>query len=147
MSDQNKFINAYVETSLSILHDYINQTIQLKSQLKVATDTLTQLQNEVQQVKTENTEKDSAIQKAAALEHANHSLQNKVSHLETALNQITEMKRMILQKDEAIRSLEMQIEELKKPVKKVINRKKHIQANTVSTAIVAKPDIIKTDDF
>lgn len=147
MSDQNKFVNAYIEASVATLHDYLNQWLQTKAQLKVTTETLSQLQNELQQIRAENAEKDGAIQKSIALEQTNHSLQNKVSHLETALNQIAEMKRIIISKDELIRNLESQIEELKKPVKKVINRKKHIQANVESVVINTELKPAKTDDF
>lgn len=153
MSDQSKFVNAYIEASVATLHDYINQILQTKAQLKVATDMVSQLQAELTNTKTEleqcrnnHNEKDSVIRSLSQLEHTNNALQNKVSHLDTALNQISEMKKIIIQKDDIIKKLETQIDELKAP-KKVINRKKSIQANAESVVISTEPELSKTDDF
>lgn len=146
MNDQNKFVNAYIEASVATIHDYLNQLLQTKAQLKVTTEIVSQLQNELQRIKAENDEKEDAIQKSIVLENTNNALQNKVSHLETALNQIAEMKRIIISKGDIIKKLETQIDELKSP-KKVINRKKTIQANVESVVINKESELAKTDDF
>lgn len=149
MNDQNKFVNAYIEASVATLHDYLNQLLQTKAQLKVTTDMVSHLQAELNNTKTEleqsrntHNEKDSVIRSFSQLEHINNALQNKVSHLDTALNQISEMKKNIADKDEVIKNLETQIDELKS-AKKVINRKKLLQENKKSIY----PELSKTDDF
>lgn len=153
MSDQSKFANAYIETTVATLHDYMNQLLQTKAHLKVATDIVTQLQSELAITKTEldqcrinQNEKDSVIHNLSQLEHTNHALQNKAAHLDTALNQISEMKKMIIQKDDVIKNLELQIQELRVP-KKVINKKKSIQTNVDSIVKNTESELTKTDDF
>lgn len=149
MNDQNKFVNAYIEASVATLHDYLNQLLQTKAQLKVTTDMVSHLQAELNNTKTEleqsrnnHNEKDSVIRSFSQLEHINNALQNKVSHLDTALNQISEMKKNIADKDEVIKNLETQIDEMKS-AKKVINRKKLLQENKKSIY----PELSKKDDF
>lgn len=173
MSDQNKFVNAYIDASVGTLHEFLGQILQSKAQLKVATESIASLQaelasarSELEKNKTDKTEKDTAVQKATNLEHTNHALQNKLAHLETALNQITEMKKVLVQKDVANAALQTQIESLKaeiiqkeaeveeaKTSKKVINRKRIVvKPNEDIPDVIHVPDVlqsepVKIDDF
>lgn len=124
MSDTNAFINAYIDNSVGMIHENTVAILQLKTQLKVANDSLSQkdivisnLTNEIEQLKNINSEGVRIQQELQASVESNRALHNKVSHLDAAIAQVGQMKSMIQERDAKIEELNREIENLKIPPK------------------------------
>lgn len=155
MSDTSKFVNAYIDFAVGQLHENTNTILQLKAQLKVANDSVSEkdavigkLMQDLETNKSDNQEIVKMRDLARKWEEAHNSMVGKVSHLDTALSQIAQMKKEVLSRDEIISQLQQEIELLKNPPsKKVINNKvkKELLKEVVDKPLeVEKP---KTDDF
>ena len=123
MSDPNKFINTYIDTTIATLHEYVGSSLQLKTQLKLANDllierdaTIAQLTGEIQNISNNftTTQDDTETMKAALLscqdklkiaEESHTAISSKVSHMDTLLKQLTDMKQEIKNRDDQIASL------------------------------------------
>jgi chromosome segregation ATPase len=134
MSDPNKFINTYIDTTIATLHEYVGSSLQLKTQLKLANDllierdatitqlitekdaTVAQLTGEIQNISNNftTTQDDTETMKAALLscqdklkiaEESHTAISSKVSHMDTLLKQLTDMKNEIKTRDDQIASL------------------------------------------
>jgi len=134
MSDPNKFINTYIDTTIATLHEYVGSSLQLKTQLKLANDllierdatitqlitekdaTVAQLTGEIQNISNNftTTQDDTETMKAALLscqdklkiaEESHTAISSKVSHMDTLLKQLTDMKQEIKNRDDQIASL------------------------------------------
>ena len=143
--DQNNYINTYIDIAVGQLHEYLNTSLQLKTQAKLANDLIQEkdqvigsLQNQLDSIQNNNNDVQIAKDRAKHWEDSYHAMLNKVAHMETLLNQLKEMKSMVQEKDKIIANLNEQIEDLKTP-KKVINTK-------VKKLEVAK-EKQPTDDF
>jgi hypothetical protein len=120
--DQNRYINAYIDILVGQIHEYTINSLQLKTQLKLANELITekdqligQLQSQLNVVQNNNSDVQKAKDQAKYWEDSYHGMTAKVAHMDTLLNQVKEMKSIIAEKDATIA-------ELKTP-KKVINIK------------------------
>lgn len=111
MSD-NKFVNFYIETCVTTLQEYLNNTLQLKTHLKVANDLIAEkdavigtLMRELEEKKNVEAQYNLIVETNNALNEEMLIYKNKVSHLDTALSQVTEMKAMLQSKDKEIAEL------------------------------------------
>jgi len=147
MSDANKYINAYVDHAVGMLHENVNLILQLKTQLKLATDLnsekdslIGRLGQELETAKQDNDIIRKLNDDIKLLQDTNDRLAKEQNHLHTALNQIAEMKRMINDRDTKIAELESKIS------KKAINSKKK---NPVPVEPKLEPEkkLGKNDDF
>ena len=134
MSDPNKFINTYIDTTIATLHEYVGSSLQLKTQLKLANDLLVERDAAITKL---NEEKEAAVSrltseleninnnfsatqgntetmKAALLscqdklkiaEESHSAISSKVSHMDTLLKQLSDMKNEIKTRDTQISSL------------------------------------------
>jgi chromosome segregation ATPase len=168
MSDPNKYINYYVEHSLAMVHEHINSQLQLKTQLRVAQDQLTEkdaviasLQDELGKHTSNEQEMNQAKQQASNWENSYNDMKNKVAHMDTLTGQIGEAKRLLVEKNVETQRLTTEVEDLKKQVsekdaqikelkklvpsapspKKTINTKK--KSTTPSEAEVKKVESVK----
>ena len=123
MSDPNKFINTYIDTTIATLHEYVGSSLQLKTQLKIANDLLIERDETIAQLVSENenfknnftTNHDDAESVRVALlscqdklkiaEESHTAISSKVSHMDTLLKQLTDMKNEIKTRDDQIASL------------------------------------------
>jgi chromosome segregation ATPase len=123
MSDPNKFINTYIDTTIATLHEYVGSSLQLKTQLKLANDLLverdeiiTQLSSEVENLKNNfstNQDDSDSTKKALTLcqdklkiaEESHNAISSKVSHMDNLLKQLSDMKNEIKTRDDRIASL------------------------------------------
>ena len=126
MSDTNKFINTYVDHAVGMIHENINAILQLKTQIKIANDlnaekdsVVGRLIQELEEAKQDNEVIRKLREEVKLLQETNESLAYKQSHLHTAINQISDMKKMVQERDTKIAELE------KKISKKAINSKKN----------------------
>jgi len=147
MSDTNAFVNAYIDHAVGMIHENINLILQLKTQLKIANDLISEkdsvigsLTSQLESNKVSGDEMSILRDQKRHWEEAHNSMANKVSHLETALSQIAQMKREIQERDAKIATLEQSIVELNAPKKK-INTKK------VATIEEAPKEKAPEDDF
>jgi chromosome segregation ATPase len=149
MSDPNKFINTYIDTTIATLHEYVGSSLQLKTQLKIANDlliekdsaiaqlinekdatvaqlinekdaTVAQLTSEIQNINNNFSanQDDTETIKASLLscqdklkiaEESHSAIISKVSHMDTLLKQLTDMKSEIITRDNQIASLNTDI--------------------------------------
>lgn len=158
MSDASgKFVNAYLEVAVNQIHENTNSLLQLKAQLKVANDlvseketVISRLNQELETSKFQNAEMSSLQEKARQWETAHNAVMGKASHLDTALAQISDMKKIVLAKDEEIVRLKSEITTLKAR-KKQINKKnskddlvvEQTKPPVTTTTLLPNPD----DDF
>lgn len=127
MSDPNKFINTYIDTTIATLHEYVGSSLQLKTQLKLANDllverdaTITQLTSEIESINNSfSTNQDNTETMKVALlscqdklriaEESHIAISSKVSHMDTLLKQLSDMKNEIKTRDDQIASLNIDI--------------------------------------
>lgn len=105
MSDSTKYVNAYIDNAIGMLHEYITLLLQSKSQLRVANDlvsekdkVITSLQTELEKNKNTAAEKNTAVEKAQKLEVEYNALKNKVSHMDTLVHQMNDLKKTLQNK-------------------------------------------------
>jgi hypothetical protein len=111
MSD-NKFVNFYIETCVGTLQENLNNTLQLKTHLKVANDLITEkdaaignLMRELEEKKKVEIQYNILLEKSKAMDDELLVLRNKATHLDTALKQVADMKILLLSKDKELTSL------------------------------------------
>jgi chromosome segregation ATPase len=172
MTDQNAYINAYVDNSVGMLHEYVTMVLQLRTQLKIANDmvaekdaTISSLREQVSGVSTELQEELNKIKaelesyrsqvgdnnqlinqsRADAIkwEQEYNDMKNKMSHMDTLTSQMNEMKKMIIDKDNEIQDLKEKLTP-KSPPKKVINTPKDKSETPLA---MKEPEPDKNDDF
>lgn len=141
MSDLTKFMNVYVDYAVGMIHENTSHILQLKTQLKMANDLISEkdavigsLTTQLESSKAENQEMNQLRQNAARWETAHNTMVGKVSHLDTALSQIAQMKKEIQIRDETI-------EVLKASVKKLNTKKRKLTENN------EPPDKPSENDF
>lgn len=118
MTDQTAYVNAYLENTTSMLHDQLNQIIQLKTQLKLTDSllaqrdaTITDLSNKLSVSTTIEKEMSVMIEKLRIAEDSHHALTNKVSHMETLQNQFNEVKKLLVKKEKELEQTKLLLEE------------------------------------
>jgi predicted RNase H-like nuclease (RuvC/YqgF family) len=134
MSDQNKFINTYIDNAVGLIHEQVTNIIHLKTQLKLSQDALAEKDGVIEALNSkiveleENSKKKSindleyqkALTNAASWEQSYNTMVNKVSHMNTLMKQIADMKNQLKDKDFEIENLKNK--KKKPPVKKQINK-------------------------
>lgn len=152
MSDQNKYINGYIDNAVGMIHENVNLILQLKTQLRLANELISEkdtiisnITSELDNNKYNNAENDLMVVKLTSdLKHlraANESMSSKQSHMDTALNQISQMKAQIIERDEKIANLEANIEQLK-----IVNKNKTTINKVSKDKKTIQPSLV-TDDF
>ena len=128
MSDSNAYINAYVDNSVSMLHEYVTMVLQLRTQLKVTSDILAEKDNVITELQKQVEQINQSRADASKWEQEYNSIKSRADHLETFANQVNEMKLMLLNKNKEIETLQKKIDNLTNPKsskssspKKVIN--------------------------
>lgn len=160
MTDQNAYINAYVDNSVGMLHEYVTQVLQLKTQLKVTSDmvagkdaTISALGEEIERIKGElnsyksqvgdnNQQINQSRSDAIKWEKEYNEMKNKVSLVDNLTSQMNEMKKMIIDKDKEIQILKDKLSPKPSP-KKVINTKDKRE----EPIVMKEPEPDKNDDF
>jgi D-aminopeptidase len=131
MSDvTNKYVNAYIDTSVGMINEYITKYIQVQAQLKVANDIIAEREGIINQLTSEITKIREESAKFNETEFI--AMRNKLSHMDTLMQQMGQMKLLIKEKDEEINKLKNQVIDI--TTKPVINikRRKEKQAEVKS---------------
>ena len=118
MIDQNTYVNTYIEITLNTLMDQIKANLQLQTQIKfnelVIAEKEQAIANLTKQV-NENVLAENWKARFEAVEVNYAAATNKLAHMDTLMKQLSEMKKMIQDRD-------AEIEALKSP-KKTLNKK------------------------
>ena len=129
MSDPNKYINTYVDFALGTVHDYLNQLLQVKTQLKIANDLVAekdQVISAYEDEKQRHNDNMSLVEQANAnakrWEDEVTSMRNKITHMETLSNQCVEMKRALQEKNVEIDNLNKELQVYKEQENKKLQR-------------------------
>ena len=158
MSDQNKFINTYIDNAVGLIHEQVTNILHLKTQLKLSQDTLAgkdaeiealnskivelediikQKDEQVSETSVDKQEYQRAISNANSWKTSYDAMVNKVSHMDTLLKQVSEMKKQLKDKD-------IEIDRLKnKPAKKKPSAKKEINKTEDKPVLI---DLINKND-
>jgi hypothetical protein len=114
--DQNRYINAYVDIVIGQLHEMLSSNLQLKTQNKLANEIIQEkdnligeLQNRINAVQNNDSDVQKAKEQAKHWEDSYHTMLAKTSHMDTLLNQVRDMKTIILEKDNLIGELQNRI--------------------------------------
>ena len=131
MSDSNKFVNSYIETCMNTLQENLANIVQLKTQLKLANDLIAEkdavIGNMLRELEAKahvESQYHNAMETNRGMNDELLGLRNKVTHLDTALRQVAEMKTMLLIKDKEIENFKNKEPELtiKKKKKEVVEQ-------------------------
>jgi uncharacterized coiled-coil DUF342 family protein len=168
--DQQKYINTYVDKSVGMLHEYVSIILQLRTQLHIANDlikekdqVISDLQEKAQQFNNDAQELDTAKNNARSWEDQYNAMKNKLSHMDTLINQINEMKQALISKNtEAVElrknfdnanneliNKNNEINNLRKLVPKETTPKKAINTKSKIKPFVIENEkpVEETDDF
>lgn len=130
MSDQNKYVNVYIETMMASLHENLANILQLKTQLRLTNDVIQEkdriiqekdknlqsLIHELEQSKKTDGDYKQAKDNAKIWEESYNAMKSKVSHMDTITNQLKEMKKLIHEKDKEIELLKQTINKRKRKI-------------------------------
>ena len=148
--DQTKYVNAYIDSTVGMLHENITQILQLKAQLKVIGDVVAEKDNMINDINNRLSSNQSIEQDYHKLVKRNQellneisALNNKISHIDTFTRQILEMKYMIVEKDIIIEDLTNKLNP------NLIKNKKKKSMKTLDVEVEEKSNTStsNTDDF
>lgn len=148
MIDQNAFINTYIDVIINSIQEYLKSSLQLQTQIKVNELVIAnkdQIISSLTQQINENKVAEDWKVKYESAEHNYAEAMNKLSHMDTLLNQLSDMKKTIIKKDEEIAELKSKLPNNKTSKiseTKVINTK---EKKKVEEPV--KKDITEIDDF
>jgi predicted RNase H-like nuclease (RuvC/YqgF family) len=106
MNDNNKYINLYIENALGMVHQYLNEVLQLKTQNKILNDLVLEKDQVINSLQVSNDEITRMQASNKSMEEKYVNMKNKASHVDNLLNQVNEMKLKIQEKDKKIAELE-----------------------------------------
>jgi DNA repair exonuclease SbcCD ATPase subunit len=157
MTDNNKYINAYVDIAIGTIHEYLAANIQLKAQNKIANDLVSEkdkiiasLQSEITSINKNTGDMQVLQSNAKSWEESYNAMKNKVGHMDALTKQMIEMKREISIRDEKIQELEDKLAELNKKSRKkqsAIEIKNKIEEDVVIPAAKIENEKLPIDDF
>lgn len=122
MSDVD-YMNTYVSVALETVHSYVNDTLQLKTQIKVLNDLVSQkdqvvqdLSAQLQSLSMENdgrrntegelqNEMQTLRDNASSWESQYNNIMNKVSHMDTLTNQYNDLKGQYIEKENELNNV------------------------------------------
>lgn len=173
MSEQNAYVNAYLELVSSMVHDQLNQIIQLRTQTKLSESLLAQkdtviaeLNNKILSNENSEIEMNNLRERVRIAEDSFHAVTNKVSHMETLQNQFSDVKNKLIGKEKELMGAKTTIETLTKQLEDALSElivlrkvkvegetspKKKINTNkkkeSVTLELPAVVTIAETNDF
>jgi chromosome segregation ATPase len=119
MSDANKYINTYVDFAMGMLHEQLSTIIQLKTQLKIATEILpdrealiASLQEQLQECQNSSANLSKDIREANDVKASYEAIKSKVSHMDALTAQLNEVKQALLTKSSELESSKAEVNRL-----------------------------------
>lgn len=160
MSDANKYFNSYIDIIIGTLHQYLNDVLQLKTQLKLSNDLISEKDEVINSLRN-NVEKNNSIDRdietyknnSVDWENKFNAMKNKISHMDTLSKQLIDMKGIIIEKDSEMLELNTKLEKQRKTItdlESVINKRKKPAKKEKVNFLFTNAEINKTkltDDF
>jgi chromosome segregation ATPase len=170
MSDPQKFINAYVDNAMGMIHEQTSTILQLKTQVRIANEIVSErdaliasLQEQLEQCKNTASDLSKSVEEADTIKASYEAIKNKVSHMDAVTAQANETKQALIAKNAECEVLKQEIETLKidndalksendnltklvPSVKKLINKKKVMVEETPAVVVESRPKD-ENDDF
>jgi uncharacterized protein involved in exopolysaccharide biosynthesis len=158
MTDQNAYVNAYIENAMNMVHEQVNIIMQQKTQLKLVDAlvaqkdaTIADLNNKLLNDQNSETEMNNLREKARIAEDSYHTLTNKVSHMETLQNQFNDIKRKYIEVEKELAATKEELKNEKESVKMVaealpkkrINKKESAALEFADSVVLQK----ESNDF
>lgn len=161
MSDPNAYVNTFIDTSVGMLHEYLGQMLQLKTQIKLANDLIVEKDQQIASLLSAKQELDELRilrDKYTELEKNFHAVSTKASHFDSMIGQVNQLKQDLITVTNEKASLEAKLvdhesilkerDELSKKVTKLsglanITKKK----SPPKTKETDKPVEIEANDF
>jgi predicted RNase H-like nuclease (RuvC/YqgF family) len=141
MSDNNKYVNLYIENALGFVHQYLNEILQLKTQNRILNDLVSEKDQVISSLQNKNDEMSHAQASARSMEEQYNSMKNKAAHVDALLSQVNEMKRSIQEKDNKIAELEA----LNNKINKRRSKSKDVAtSDTVTTTLPLNMSVAST---
>jgi chromosome segregation ATPase len=119
MSDANKYINTYVDFAMGMLHEQLSTILQLKTQLKIATEILpdrealiASLQEQLEECNKSSQDLTKNIQEANEVKASYEAIKTKVSHMDALTGQLNEVKQALLSKTSELDTLKQEVNRL-----------------------------------
>jgi len=119
MSDANKYINTYVDFAMGMLHEQLSTILQLKTQLKIATEILpdrealiASLQEQLEECNKSSQDLTKNIQEANEVKASYEAIKNKVSHMDALTGQLNGVKQALLSKTGELDTLKEEVNRL-----------------------------------
>lgn len=164
MTDSSAYINAYIETTMGVLHENLSNILQTKTQLKLSNDLLkikneevARLQQELEKVKEESGKTLSELEKSKKVEEEIHALRNKASIADSMTNQFNDVKRQLIEKNDEITLLKDKINKLNVTITELKSKKQTVKKDAqvspkklINTKNIVPPPVVeeeKADDF
>lgn len=154
MTDQSAYVNAYIENIMGMVHDQLNQIIQLKTQIKVTEPLLAQkdatiadLSSKVTTSQHTDAEVTALKQKLRVTEDSFHALTNKVSHMETLQNQFNNVKKRLIEKEKEIEDLKAALENKTDEPSVIVVPKRKINSKNKKESVIEEMPNTESNDF
>jgi len=145
MDEQTKYVNAYIENAVGIAHENLNTILQLKTQLKVSNDLVSEKDNQIIGLTNQINQLSERVQFLEATETTNQqliaenqALANKASHIDTFSRQISNNNKLLQEKDKLIHQLTTDIEEKDKLISELKKKPKKTDIPVIPIKKVAK---------
>lgn len=115
--DSSKYVNTYLDFAIGMIHEAINEKLQLRTQMKMANDLVAErdqvisaLKKEIENIKGDTSKNDKISnelieekKKSKQLEDSYHALTVKLSHFDNMTNQFNDIKNQL-----QIKNIELQ---------------------------------------
>mgnify|MGYP000920271165 FL=1 len=170
--DQNHYINSYIDTTIGVLHEYLTQILQLKTQLKLAQEVIAEKerinveqdaaigeQNKIieeayqkldEQIASGSNELNNAraenqrlINEMDALRRETEAVNQKASHMESCLKTVVDLKKQLQNRDTIIGELEANVKDLQS---KLENKEIPVSTKKPKTTVATKKKVAESED-
>ena len=116
MSDNNKYVNLYIENALGFVHQYLNEILQLKTQNRILNDLVSEKDQVISSLQNKNDEMSHAQASARSMEEQYNSMKGRTSNYDVLTDQYNELKKVLVSKNEEIQRISSELETTKKNV-------------------------------
>lgn len=165
MSDQSTYINTYIDVAMEIIQSYLKESLQLKTQLKIANGIIAQKDHVIatfnenkKNFETDLDELNASRNNARRWEEQYNAMSQKVSHMDTITAQFNSIKKDYIRKEDECDSLQKEVIKLKEELKllkktkagagkKDINNKDTKSSAIVENAVMTVEVTNEIDDF
>lgn len=148
MNEQQKYVNAYVDNAMGMIHEQTSTILQLKSQLRIATEVVTEkdsmisfLQQQLEECKEAASGLTKSVEESNTLRTSYEGLKNKVSHMDALTSQLNDIKHSLLSKNSEVENLTILLAEKQDEIDRLTNKiptsKKSINKKKVTEVAVA----------